>query len=92
MLITLNGQPRRVLPGRLSALLVELLPELRPELVPASGVGAGLNDGLSAGLNDGLSAGIAVAVNGEVVPRSDHAERWLRPGDVIDVVCAVAGG
>lgn len=68
MLITLNGQPREVLPGRLSALLAELLP-------PSE-----------------CGAGIAVAVNSEVVPRSDHPERWLRPGDVIDVVSAVAGG
>ncbi|WP_110239517.1 sulfur carrier protein ThiS [Nocardioides gilvus] len=68
MLITFNGQPREVPPGRLSALLVELL--------PASGCGAG----------------VAVAVNGEVVPRSAQAECWLRPGDVIDVVSAVPGG
>lgn len=41
----------------------------------------------------GLEAqGVAVAVNGEVVPRSDHGEVTLRTGDVVDVVSAVPGG
>lgn len=38
------------------------------------------------------SGGVAVAVNGEVVPRSDWSERALRPGDRIEVVGAVQGG
>lgn len=36
--------------------------------------------------------GVAVAVNGEVVPRGDHATHRLVEGDVVDVVRAVAGG
>ena len=36
--------------------------------------------------------GIAVAVNGEVVPRSSHATHRLRPDDRVDVVSAVPGG
>ncbi|MBM7507352.1 sulfur carrier protein ThiS [Nocardioides salarius] len=36
--------------------------------------------------------GRAVAVNGDVVPRAEHASRRLRAGDVVDVVTAVQGG
>jgi sulfur carrier protein len=36
--------------------------------------------------------GIAVAVNGEVVPRSAWAEVVLRDGDAVEVVTAVQGG
>ncbi|QCX26701.1 sulfur carrier protein ThiS [Nocardioides jishulii] len=36
--------------------------------------------------------GCAVAVNGEVVPRSEHAVHRLRDGDVVEVVTAVQGG
>ncbi|MBE7323911.1 sulfur carrier protein ThiS [Nocardioides sp. Y6] len=36
--------------------------------------------------------GVAVAVNGEVVPRAAHPRTPLHPGDVVDVVSAVAGG
>jgi len=36
--------------------------------------------------------GVAVAVNGEVVPRSAWSERALRPGDQVEVVGAVQGG
>jgi sulfur carrier protein len=36
--------------------------------------------------------GIAVAVNGEVVSRSEWRELRLKPNDVIDIVTAVAGG
>jgi sulfur carrier protein len=36
--------------------------------------------------------GIAAAVNDEVVPRAAHAERLLRPGDVVEIVSAVQGG
>lgn len=47
-----------------------------------------------ADLLDGRPArdGTAVAVNGEVVPRGDHAAHRLRAGDVVDVVTAVQGG
>ena len=36
--------------------------------------------------------GIAVAVNGEVVPRSRWARRAIRGGDAIEVVGASQGG
>ena len=39
-----------------------------------------------------LPAGHAVAVNGEVVPRSTHATHPVIDGDEVDVVEAVAGG
>jgi len=39
-----------------------------------------------------LPAGRAVAVNDEVVPRSEHGSRVLDEGDTVEVVEAVAGG
>ena len=39
-----------------------------------------------------LPDGHAVAVNQEVVPRSEHASHPLADGDVVEVVTAVAGG
>jgi thiamine biosynthesis protein ThiS len=36
--------------------------------------------------------GIAVAVNDDVVPRTDHAARRLRDGDRVEIIVAVAGG
>lgn len=47
-----------------------------------------------AGLVDLLSerAGSAVAVNGEVVPRAEHATTRLADGDVVEIVTAVQGG
>lgn len=36
--------------------------------------------------------GVAVALNGQVVPRSLHSTLRLRDGDVVDVVTAVQGG
>ena len=38
------------------------------------------------------SDGIAVAVNGEVVPRTTWKEREVRNGDDIEIVRAVQGG
>jgi sulfur carrier protein len=40
----------------------------------------------------GRREGIAVAVNGEVVPRSCWQERSLAPGDEVEIVTAVQGG
>ncbi len=40
----------------------------------------------------GRRDGIAVAVNGEVVPRSSWDRRFLSVGDAVEVVTAVAGG
>lgn len=36
--------------------------------------------------------GTAVAVNGQVVPRADHAESVLAEGDIVEIVTAVQGG
>lgn len=36
--------------------------------------------------------GVAVAVNGEVVPRSEWAAARLRPGDRVEVLQAAQGG
>ena len=41
---------------------------------------------------DRSGGGIAVAVNGEVVSRSEWERRELRPGDEIEIVGAVQGG
>jgi sulfur carrier protein len=38
------------------------------------------------------SDGIAVALNDEVVPRTDHATRTLHDGDRLEIIVAVAGG
>ncbi|MFE6647631.1 sulfur carrier protein ThiS [Nocardioides sp. NPDC057772] len=47
-----------------------------------------------AGIVDLLTerAGSAIAVNGEVVPRAEHATTRLEDGDVIEIVTAVQGG
>jgi sulfur carrier protein len=36
--------------------------------------------------------GIAVALNDDVVPRTEHAVRTLRDGDRLEIIVAVAGG
>ncbi|MGA2836174.1 MAG: sulfur carrier protein ThiS [Acidimicrobiales bacterium] len=36
--------------------------------------------------------GVAVAVDGEVVPRSTWSERMIGPGDRVEIVHGVAGG
>lgn len=35
---------------------------------------------------------IAVELNGEIAPRSQHAEIFLRPGDRVEIVQAIGGG
>ncbi len=35
---------------------------------------------------------VAVAVNGELSPRGEHARRLLQDGDTVEVIHAVAGG
>jgi len=35
---------------------------------------------------------LAVEVNREIVPRSEHAARRLRPGDRVEIVHAIGGG
>ena len=39
-----------------------------------------------------LTSRVAVAVNGKVSPRSEHASRVLMDGDEVEVIHAVAGG
>jgi sulfur carrier protein len=46
---------------------------------------------LVAGLS-GAPRGVAVAVNGEVVPRSAWSENTLGDGDRIEILTAVQGG
>lgn len=41
---------------------------------------------------DAPETGVAVALNGQVVPRSLHLTLRVRDGDVVDVVTAVQGG
>ena len=41
---------------------------------------------------DLLGRKLAVERNGEVVPRSLHAETFLAEGDVVEIVTAVGGG
>ena len=36
--------------------------------------------------------GVAVAVNGEVVPRSEWATRTIGDGDEVEVLAAIGGG
>lgn len=35
---------------------------------------------------------LAVEINGDIVPRSQHAERRIEDGDVIEIVHAIGGG
>ena len=35
---------------------------------------------------------VAVELDGEIVPRSRHAETMIRPGNRIEIVVAVGGG
>jgi sulfur carrier protein len=48
--------------------------------------------GLVAALPGAGPRGIAVAVNGEVVPRSAWAATGLHPGDRVEVLTAAQGG
>ena len=40
----------------------------------------------------GETRGLAVAVNGAVVPRAEHASTVLAEGDNVEIVTAVQGG
>ncbi len=35
---------------------------------------------------------LAVELNGEIVPRSQHAQTTLKPGDHLEIVHAIGGG
>ena len=41
---------------------------------------------------DPSAPGVAVAVNGEVVPRSDWDSRTIGDGDEVEVLAAIGGG
>jgi sulfur carrier protein len=43
-------------------------------------------------LRDLAGKRVAVEKNGEIVPKSCHAETLLAPGDKIEIVIAVGGG
>ena len=49
-------------------------------------------DAIKAAGHDGPMFGIAVAVNGEVVVRSQWADKMLSDGDRIEVLVAAQGG
>lgn len=61
----------------------------RPHPLPPEGALARVLEGLGVGPE---AAGVAVAVNGQVVRRSDWATWRLSPGDRVEVVQAVQGG
>ena len=58
------------------------------EVAPAETV-AGIVAGLA---GSGEARGVAVAVNGDVVPRSAWVTTVLRDGDAVEVLTAVQGG
>ena len=39
-----------------------------------------------------VTRGVAVAVNGKVSPRGEHASHVVKVGDEVEVIHAVAGG
>lgn len=41
---------------------------------------------------DGSKGGVAVALNGEVVPRTDWAQTPMKPNDKVEIVHIVRGG
>lgn len=66
-------------------MIVTVNGEPRP-LDPGSAVGTAV-ESVGAG-----GTGTAVAVNGEVVPRSEWSQRTLADGDSVEVLSAVPGG
>ncbi|HYH60749.1 MAG TPA: sulfur carrier protein ThiS [Solirubrobacterales bacterium] len=54
--------------------------------------GATAEDAVAAAGASDAERGVAVAVEGEVVPRSEWAERVLSEGESVEVVHAVQGG
>ena len=53
---------------------------------------ARLSDVLDLSAGASTRRGIAVAVNGQVIPRSQHANTELTDGDRVEIVTAVQGG
>ena len=58
-----------------------------PRLLPPATTVAALVAGIR-----GQSRGIAVAIDGQVVPRSDWSRAELRRGATVEIVTAAAGG
>lgn len=54
--------------------------------------GASVADAIAASGHAGSSYGVAVAVNGEVVPRSQWQTTSLSVGDKVEVLVAAQGG
>ncbi|WP_213452756.1 sulfur carrier protein ThiS [Rhizomonospora bruguierae] len=54
--------------------------------------GARVTDAVGRVLADPARRGVAVAVNGEVVPRSAWSTTGLSPGDRVEVLTAAQGG
>ena len=54
--------------------------------------GATVDAAISAAGHTGGTFGIAIALNGEVVPRSEWSETALRDGDRVEVLVAAQGG
>ena len=46
----------------------------------------------AAGKDPDCARGVAVAINGEVVPRTEWPQTTLSEGDKVEVLTAVAGG
>jgi sulfur carrier protein len=65
--------------------------ELNGELVEVA-VGARVGDAVARSGADPERRGVAVAVDGEVVPRSAWDETELREGQRVEVVGAIQGG
>jgi sulfur carrier protein len=54
--------------------------------------GSTVADAVAAAGIEAAGRGVAVAVEGEVVPRTEWRERELRDGESVEVVHAVQGG
>ena len=61
------------------------------DLEPRDGAGVATLAQLLAGLDLG-GRRFAVEVNGELVPRAEHAGFRLAPGDRVEIVQAIGGG
>lgn len=54
--------------------------------------GSGVAEAIEAAGHQGARSGIAVALNGEVVPRSEWSDTTLTDGDRVEVLVAAQGG
>jgi sulfur carrier protein len=78
MNITLNGAPHAV-PREAS--ITTLVTQITGRTIAANGQAT-----------DGQKLGVAIALNSEVVPRSQWSATALADGDTIELVTAVQGG